>query len=140
MKLVVINRCWGGFGLSHKAVMLYAKLSKFKLYPFVEKRDASGNIDFHHHVPYARQKNAFVIHYSFAPLNADGTYEEKSYFFPREIERDDAILLRVVKKLGKRANGTHAELKIVEIPNGIEYEIEDYDGMETVEEKHQVWS
>ena len=31
---VVINACYGGFGLSHKAIMRYAELKGFKLYPW----------------------------------------------------------------------------------------------------------
>jgi len=44
-----------------------------------------------------------------------------------------------VKELGKKSWGRCAELKIVEIPNGIEYEIDNYDGVETVHEKHRSW-
>jgi len=31
-------------------------------------------------------------------------------------------------------------LKIVDIPDGVEWEIEEYDGMEWVAEKHRTWS
>ena len=44
-----------------------------------------------------------------------------------------------MKKLGNKANGTCSELKIVEIPDGIEFELSEYDGLETVEEKHRSW-
>jgi len=53
--------------------------------------------------------------------------------------RNHPILLKVVKELGKKSWGRCAELKIVEIPNGIEYEIDNYDGVETVHEKHRSW-
>jgi hypothetical protein len=136
---VVANRCWGGFGLSHKAVMQYAELAGFELYPFVEKR-INGHIDFESQTfePYVDGMDVYLIHYSKKPLN-NGKYEDDSYFSDGEIERNDPILIRVIEELGKEANGSHAELEVVEIPDGIEWTIDDYDGMETVEEAHRSW-
>ena len=54
--------------------------------------------------------------------------------------RDDPILIQVVEQLGKLAEDALAELKIVEIPNGIEWQIEEYDGKEWVAECHRTWS
>ena len=64
---------------------------------------------------------------------------QEHYFYPRNIDRTDLDLIEVVKKLGNKANGTCSELKIVEIPDGIEFELSEYDGLETVEEKHRSW-
>ena len=36
--------------------------------------------------------------------------------------------------------GSHAQLKIVEIPNNIKWEIAEYDGHEWVSEVHRTWS
>jgi hypothetical protein len=54
-------------------------------------------------------------------------------------DRTDPKLVEVVEKLGDRANGSCAELRVIEIPNGIDWYIDDYDGMETVREKHRSW-
>lgn len=35
-KKVVYNTCYGGFSLSYKAVMLYAKLNNINLYAFYQ--------------------------------------------------------------------------------------------------------
>lgn len=135
-KEIVINRCWGGYGLSHEAIMLYAKLKGFKLYPFVdEKREELGT----KYIPYTGQKDVFLVHYSKTPLTKDGKYEESSYFSDSHIERDDPILIKVVKELKEKANGRWAELKIIKIPIDIDYEINDYDGMESIHEKHRKW-
>ena len=48
-------------------------------------------------------------------------------------------LLECVEKLGEEANGTYAELKIVEIPDDVNWEIGEYDGLEWVEEVHRRW-
>jgi hypothetical protein len=54
-------------------------------------------------------------------------------------ERSDPRLVSCIEKLGSAANGKHAELKIVEIPDDIEWEIERHEGKEWVAEKHRTW-
>ena len=54
--------------------------------------------------------------------------------------RTNADLVWVVEELGRAANGRFAKLKIVEVPDGIEWEIDEYDGVESVHEKHRTWS
>jgi hypothetical protein len=49
-----------------------------------------------------------------------------------DVPRHDPNLIRVIEEMGDRANGKHAELRIVEIPDGVEYEIEEYDGTEHI--------
>ncbi len=56
-----------------------------------------------------------------------------------EIERDDPILIQVVDKFGEAANGSCAKLRIIEIPEEIDWQVEEYDGMEWVAQKHQTW-
>jgi hypothetical protein len=61
--------------------------------------------------------------------------------FCRDIPRDDPLLLQVIDELGIEKVTAHlARLKVVKIPDGVDWEIDDYDGMETVEEKHREWS
>lgn len=57
-----------------------------------------------------------------------------------ELERNDPRLIAAVEKVGlKESSGEVACLEIVDIPDGIEYEIDDYDGVEVVHEKHRSW-
>ena len=56
------------------------------------------------------------------------------------IDRHDPGLVEVVELLGKKADGDCAKLKIVEIPDDVDYEIQEYDGNEWVAEKHRTWS
>jgi hypothetical protein len=37
------------------------------------------------------------------------------------------------------ANGSFSRLKIVEIPDGVEWTIQEFDGNEWVAEKHRTW-
>lgn len=57
-----------------------------------------------------------------------------------DIERNDPRLVDAVEKLGDKANGFCAELKIVDIPDGVDWIIENYDGKEWVSERHRTWS
>jgi len=57
----------------------------------------------------------------------------------RPSDRSDPALIQAVEELGEDANGACAELKIVEIPDGVEYSIEEYDGLEHIAEVHNTW-
>ena len=57
----------------------------------------------------------------------------------RDIARDDKDLVEVVEKLGTRADGAFARLEVIEIPDGVLWQIEEYDGWEWVAEQHRVW-
>jgi hypothetical protein len=41
--------------------------------------------------------------------------------------------------LGRAASDPLAQLQVVEIPDGVEWQIEEYDGVEWVAEKHRTW-
>jgi hypothetical protein len=85
MAKVVINKCFGGFGLSEAAKTRYAELK--------------------------------------------GLVEVYDW----EINRDDPILVQVVEEFGKDANDSFSDLKIVDIPKGTLYRIDEYDGRESIE-------
>ena len=57
-----------------------------------------------------------------------------------DIKRNDPVLVEVVEAMGSDANDRHSELKIVEVPDNIEWTIEEYDGEEWVAEVHRTWS
>ncbi|MFA5423959.1 MAG: hypothetical protein WC374_08895 [Phycisphaerae bacterium] len=131
---IVINVCFGGFGLSDEGILKYAEIKGIKLYP--EKAKLSLGSDNYYTVPVCeywelRKKDI-----------ANGNYElsNAAYFSHYHIDRDDPALIETVEQLGNKANGLCASLKIVEIPDGIEWEIDEYDGNETIHEKHKSWS
>jgi len=57
-----------------------------------------------------------------------------------ELSRDDPKLVACVEKLGNKAWGKYAELSVVNIPDDVEWTIEEYDGTEWVAEVHRTWS
>lgn len=62
--------------------------------------------------------------------------EDWSYY---DIERNDQHLVRVVEELGDGVNGRFSELKVVDIPDEVEWHISEYDGLEWVAENHRTW-
>jgi len=120
MKKIVINSCYGGFGLSEKAVLRYAELKGMKLYTF--DRDPDGSDP-----SYSTSQNE------------EDQKKDEYYFSPGDIPRDDPKLVQVVEELEEEANGRCAELEIVEIPKGVKWIISQYDGIETIEEEHRSW-
>lgn len=62
-----------------------------------------------------------------------------SDFHMSDICRDDPVLVDIVKQLGQEADGSCAELRIVEIPEDVNWYVEEYDGSEWVAERHRTW-
>jgi hypothetical protein len=102
---VVINKCYGGFGLSKTACELYAELKGLDV----------------------------------GKWNETWGFYENGGFYDREIPRDDKDLIDIVESLGDKANGNFADLQIVEIPDGVDWEVEEYDGNEWIAESHRTW-
>lgn len=111
---IVINTCFGGFGLSDEAIRLYAQLAGIAL--------VEGPRDY--------GVTCFYI----------GSVTEDNYFTEYDLARDDGFLIEVVETLGEKANTRYAHLKVVEIPDDVEWQIEEYDGIEHIAEKHRTWS
>ena len=63
----------------------------------------------------------------------------EGYAYEWDIQRDDPELVRVVEALGEEANGECAQLKVIQIPEDVAWEIKEYDGSEHVAEKHRTW-
>lgn len=140
---IVINACFGGFSLSPQGVEAFAKRKGIdKLYWFVNARKADGGIDFDRYESTDDPGSEFIS-YPFTtpdpPKKGDDKAWEATYFGNRDIERDDPDLVAVVEELEADANGRHASLVIVEIPDGVPWEISEYDGSEHVAEQHRTW-
>lgn len=61
------------------------------------------------------------------------------YGFKYSGNRTDPKLVECVETLGDIASGSLAKLKVVEIPDDVEWEIDDYDGVEWIAEVHRTW-
>lgn len=56
-----------------------------------------------------------------------------------EKNRTNPRFVAAIEKLGEAANGRCARLKVVEVPDDVEWYIDDYDGVESVCEVHRRW-
>ena len=54
-------------------------------------------------------------------------------------DRSHPLLVEAVQKLGAKANGLYTTLKIVEIPDDIEWQVFASNGEEWIGEKHRTW-
>lgn len=68
------------------------------------------------------------------------TRQGNEYFFDYDIDRDSPHLVQTVEELKEQADGRFAQLKVVEIPDDVEWTIDEYDGLEWVAEAHRTWS
>jgi len=68
-----------------------------------------------------------------------GIVLSKDFYSRIDIERDDPALVQLVEENKDKYEGSYASLKVVEIPDDVEWEIEEYDGKEWVAEKHRTW-
>jgi len=92
MVKIVINACYGGFGLSSEA-------EKW----LIENKNWN---------------------------------KEKSKW---KYDRKNPDLINCIETLGKKVNTFCSDLKIIEIPDNVEYTIKEHAGREWVAEKHRTW-
>lgn len=138
---VVINNCYGGFSLSHEAVMRYFEIKGITVYP-EQGKDYWKFWTYWTVKPEDRvedkEGDAFYA-MSIEDRQAYNKLRSEQTIYERDIERNDPALVQAVEELGDKANGAHAELKIVEIPDDVSWEIEEYDGNEHIAETHRTW-
>jgi hypothetical protein len=146
MKLV-INKCYGGFSLSAEGVKKYAELKDYSCYFFKTDLSKGGEnklipID----LKQANKEFSFTAFKVEDPVNyakskgktVDEVWDEINVD-NRPDNRSDPALIRTVEELGDIANGSCAQLAVIEIPDDVDYTIQEYDGIEWVAERHRTW-
>ena len=138
---VAYNACYGGFGLSNLALDMYAKKKGIELFWYNEEDTSSGS----KYVAMTREKafsGSSYKYHAFTVSIDDGNtiFPTGSFYYPYlDDARSDLDLIEVIETLGDKANGEHADLQIAEIPDGADYEIDEYDGNESVVPPRQSW-
>lgn len=136
---VVINACFGGFSLSKAAMLRYAELKGLSV--TVEDKDSFVGPSYWLEPDPAKRENQDNF-YLLTPEERQASNQRHAAqrLHERNISRSDPTLVQVVEELGKKAAGSYASLKIVEIPDDVKFEIKEYDGYEHVAEVHRTWS
>ena len=137
---VVINACFGGFSLSDAAyewmiahgvpARMYIERERdpeTKLYLSSDENDGEVIFD--------RDMSDNESAVSVRMRTLAGRYWDTW----TDGNRSHPMLLGAIAALGEQADGRYAKLAVVEIPDDIQYTIEEYDGSEHVAEQHRTW-
>lgn len=114
---IAINKCYGGFGLSNET---HIKLIELGIPLYHKWEEIPGGNE-----PYI--------------LKEEG---EKDYYsnFRDDDKRNHPLLIQAIEEVGEvESSGTFARIRVVDIPDDIEWEINEYDGIESIHEKHRSW-
>lgn len=128
MTKIVINRCFGGFGLSEAAVRAY----------YARK----GKAVFVRKLTYGQSYYDEAPPVGYGPIWFDAANKDwlnAHYLDTKKINRDDPDLVAVIEELSDEVSGRFANLQVVEIPDDVLWQIEEYDGMEWIAEQHRTW-
>lgn len=135
MKLV-INKCFGGFGLSKEAVLALSKTkcSHLEITSLSSFGKGWKEEDKSRFLAYI--ENGFYSGYAIE----GGNVIEDNHRAHDPYNRACPYLVELVEAGEVPFNGQCAKLGVVEIPDDVlEFEIDDYDGSETVKEVHRSW-
>ncbi|MCK9428924.1 MAG: hypothetical protein M0R17_02795 [Candidatus Omnitrophica bacterium] len=135
---IAINRCYGGFSLSDEAVKYYLNLKGKECHFYYQKAYNDKTFYKTKSSLTCSWNNCFTKDFGEeCTLSSD---DWKNYhFYCRDIERNDPDLIKTIEHLGEKANGECAELEIREIPDDVLWEIDEYDGVESIHEQHRSW-
>jgi len=143
---IVINTCYGGFHPSAKAIMRWAELSGIEMHVINEINMMKRNWNEPAHykeITIEEAKSLYFVNFCTKPLNPDGTIPDKSFWSwninDEKKFRTDPYFIQAVEELGVEANSEVSKLRIVEIPDEVEWIIEEYDGVEWIAETHRTW-
>ena len=124
-KKIVINTCYGGFGLSDLAFREWCRRKNIPTKECTQKFESFS----------------LTTVWGVTGPNDDAETPGKGgdLLSPRNINRDDSVLVQLVEEMGGEVNDRCGKLEIVKIPDDVEWEIEEYDGLEWIAEKHRTW-
>ena len=115
---IVINTTIGGFRPSNLAVSLYYQAKNYQGEKLEQQKEFESDCVY------------FI----------DPKDPRKALHGYSNIPRNDPMFVDIVEKLGEKANTDYCELKVVDIPDGVDYIICSNEmGEEWIAEKHRTW-
>ena len=143
MKKVILNKCFGGFDVSPKAYQLYAM---YKGYSHLYKYQPTSSLNnvtyklvdlFDEHLLHFYVTKYFGKEFSKNDISKEDW--EKHILYLNDDNREDDILIKVVEELGDEASGRFGQLVVVQIPDDLDYVIDNYDGIEILHARVETW-
>jgi hypothetical protein len=141
---IAINKCYGGFGLSAAAyeqliawgvpVRRYIKQERDTDGLFLRQPANDGEVIFDRELSPQGEDSFSDLYWKYR--NVQDRYWD---CWTRE-NRTHPLVIRVIEELGEKANGQYAKLAVIEIPDDVAYEIDEYDGIEHIAETHRTWA
>jgi len=133
---IAVNKCYGGFKLSEEAILELIKMNS----DLVKKSKLSewekDGLDFSSRLELF--KDGFRKHRFYHLLEKDGEIYsyDRAYNYKNRTHQD---LIKVIKKLKNKVNTSVSKIEIIQIPDDVDWEIDKYDGIESIHEKHRSW-
>jgi len=137
---IVVNRCYGGFGLSDKAVEMVMNRKGLDCFRYRQtKYKFRDGVNEYTKCKKSNDIDLITFYFTKDFGNKINEFPSEFNWYYGSIARNDEDLVTVVEELGKEANGRFSELEVVEIPDDVNWELDDYDGIETIHEVHRSW-
>lgn len=124
---IIVNRCFGGYGLS-TAVGEWLRDNKGWNILVFDKWEEE--MDLEAYDGWTHKDGMFCnFHVGDNKLGDNVVYGD----------RTNLELIECIEALGEAANSFGAKLEVVQVPDDVEWEIQEYDGIESIHEKHRSW-
>ena len=130
---VVINTCYGGFGLSPKGLKRYLELKGQKAWFYVQTKYEHCDGEDVYQLMDAEDVTSLFWSCSLKNQGDEIDDYPEQCFSIGSIERNDPTLIQVVEELGDECCSVYSRLSIVDIEPGTWYKITEYDGYESIE-------
>ncbi|MGJ8729300.1 hypothetical protein ACRW9N_02410 [Listeria aquatica] len=144
---IILNKCFGGFGFSHVAKINVLEAKGLKVYPYKVEEESRNDFDSGVTLTkidkfYRSERELEMIVYLKKPLETNkvklkfeefygDAFEGNEYTFDNDELRIDKDAIAIVEQLGAAASGRFSQLEVFVIPDGSEFMITEYDGIET---------
>lgn len=133
---IILNKCYGGFDVSDAAYRLYAKKKGVNLYnynndikldTYVKGKSRFGDSDCYFTKDYGPKVHKKDIDWA------------HDFLYLNSRNRTDPVLIEVIEELGENASGPCGRLVVVDIPDDMDWVIDNFDGIETLRANVPVW-
>jgi hypothetical protein len=139
---VAINACHGGFRLSDAAFIEFMRRKGITVY--ADPQPLGSNF---WKTPLSEQPEILRTEWYRVPAERKDEYHAAGkaagqvyqHDWLGSDKRDDPDLIAVLEQFGDDARTKVSAPDIVEIPADVEWQIDEYDGLEWVAEKHRTW-